>query len=362
MYEVDPKMVGPREFNLFTGLRIENEHGNDLERVDVDESRISLVLELLHDVWAAGDQVVYNYILDWLAYPLQKRAKTGVCLVVISNQGYGKGGIAEELMGKRIYGALDARENGLAAFVRIDDIDDLVGKFNSMACMRMFINANECGSFGGAYKQAGKFKTLVTTNTRRLEHKGVDAIEVKDFSKILMTTNNDNPVRVEPSDRRFVILEIPPELKKSPEFFDELHASIARGGVEGAAFHFYKFLMARDLTRFKPQQDRSITRAAKDMMSQNVPPIASFIQWCVENQNFDLGLNCAIEWQDGGVVSTRDLFQGYLEWVRATNRQRADMDYDVFSIKLRKLVTWDKCQVSSGSKKGHKGYREEAFV
>lgn len=46
----------------------------------------------------------HMYILNWSAYPLQTRRKTHVCLVVISDQAYGKATVADELIGKGIYG------------------------------------------------------------------------------------------------------------------------------------------------------------------------------------------------------------------------------------------------------------------
>ena len=79
VYEIKPDAVAPNVFNAFLGLRVEVDHGDRLQDMQIDPDRISLVLELLLDVWAGGDRKVYEYILNWFAYPLQKREKTGVC-------------------------------------------------------------------------------------------------------------------------------------------------------------------------------------------------------------------------------------------------------------------------------------------
>lgn len=102
VFEIDTSKVLPTDFNMFLGLKIERE--NDVAGTVFDESKVAPVLELLHDVWAGGDDYIYNYILNWFAYPLKNKRKTGVCLVVISEQGYGKGTIAHDLVGAGIYG------------------------------------------------------------------------------------------------------------------------------------------------------------------------------------------------------------------------------------------------------------------
>ena len=351
VYEIKPDAVPPKVFNAFLGLKVEFDHGDSLQDMRPDTGKIALVLELLLDVWAGGDQNVYDYILNWFAYPLQRREKTGVCLVVISEQGYGKGTIAE-LVGKHIYGESE-RDDGLAPYVQIGDIDSIVGKFNSIACMRMFINADECGSYGGAFKQSNNFKNKITASKSKLENKGVDAVPVSDYANYLLTTNNDDPVRVETSDRRFVILQISPELKKSPKFFEKLYASIG----EGAGVHLYKFLMARDLSKFVPQLHRPITAVAKRMMVQNIPPVALFLQSCVESRSFKVEMfgDGHIAWKEGQTMSTTDLYAAFEKWVG--KNPSASMDQQAFGCRLSKYVSgWKKEQVRSGPRRGERNF------
>ena len=351
MYEIKPDAVPPSVFNAFLGLKVEVVYGDMLQNLRSDPDKIAMVLELLLDVWAGGDRDVYEYILNWFAYPLQKRQKTGVCLVVISEQGYGKGTIAE-LVGKHIYGEAE-RDDGLAPYVQIGDIDSIVGKFNSMACMRMFINADECGSYGGAFKQSNSFKNKITASKSKMENKGLDAIPVSNYANYLLTTNNDDAVRVETSDRRFVILQVAPELKKPPAFFKKLYASIEGG----AGVHLYKFLMGRDLSTFEPQLHRPITALAKRMMVQNIPPVASFLQSCVESQSFKIEMfgDGQIAWKEGQTISAKDLYAAYEKWV--CKNPSASMDQQAFGCRLSKYVGgWKKEQVRSGPRRGERDY------
>lgn len=130
---------------------------------------------MLHDVWANGDRAIYEYLLNWFAYPLQRKRKTGVCIVVISEQGYGKGTIAHDLLGCGIYGEVK-NDTQSGCYTQITDIDDIVGRFNSQSCGRIFINADECSSYSAAYRMNNKFKNLITSTSRKLESKGVSTL------------------------------------------------------------------------------------------------------------------------------------------------------------------------------------------
>ena len=305
VFEVDPAMVSPREFNMFLGLRIEREY--DVAGKELDEGLIAPILELLRDVWAEGNAVVYKYLLNWMAYPLKVKRKTGVCVVVISDQGYGKGTIAHDLLGERIYGEVTNDGQG-GCYAQITDIDHIVGRFNTPSCMRLFINADECSSFGGAYKQNKKFKNFITGTTRSMEAKGLDPVTISDFANVLMTSNNYDIVKVEISDRRFVILDLVNADKKPCDFFNGVHELIKGEG----ALHFYKYLLARDLEGFEPQDHRPVTPAARRMMASQVPLPVQFIQECaVDEHPFAPEPD---RWTGQTTITSASLFSAFRAW------------------------------------------------
>ena len=308
VFEVDPAMVSPREFNMFLGLRIEREY--DVAGTELDEGLIAPILELLRDVWAEGSDVVYEYLLNWMAYPLKVKRKTGVCVVVISDQGYGKGTIAHDLLGERIYGEVRNDRQG-GCYAQITDIDHIVGRFNTPSCMRLFINADKCSSFGGAYKQNNKFKNFITGTTRSMEAKGLDPVTISDFANVLMTSNNDDIVKVEISDRRFVILDLVNAGKKHRDFFNGVHELIKGEG----ALHLYKCLLARDLEGFEPQDHRPLTPAARRMMASQVPLPVQFIQECAVNQLIHHPFAPDPDrWTGETTITSASLFSAFRAW------------------------------------------------
>ena len=298
-----------------------------------NDAKIAPILELLKDVWANGDGAVYEYLLNWFAYPLQRKRKTGVCLVVISEQGYGKGTIAHDLLGCGIYGEVkNNKQDG--CYTQITDIDDIVGKFNSQSCGCHFINADECSSYSAAYRMNNKFKNLITASSRRLESKGVDAVTVSDATNYLLTTNNPRPIKVETSDRRFVVLVVDHERKKSPAFFKKLHECMR----DGAPLHFYKLLMARELADdFDPQTHRPVTTAARAMMKEQVPPHIRFIQECADAESLPAVWGERQPWEAPVHLSLEELYTLFVDW--AKKRQTEHVTNDVhFSEDLSKYA------------------------
>ena len=349
-FELDPAAVGPREFNMFLGLKVERDSNSQHNQQSLcsstgdlyEESRTALkdkiapILTLLHDVWANGNDAIYQYLLNWFAYPLQRKCKTGVCVVVISEQGYGKGTVAHDLVGCGIYGEVK-NDTQSGNYTQITDIDDIVGRFNSQSCGRIFINADECSSYSAAYRMNNKFKSLITATSRKLESKGVDGVTVSDHTNYLMTTNNSRPIKVEPSDRRFVVLEIDHARKKSAAFFKKLHGCIKEGGP----MHFYQFLMARKLPAdFDPQAHRPVTAAARAMMKEQVPLHIRFIQECADAEM--LPAECSLvgdrqPWKRALHIPLEDLYAGYVDW--AKKRQAEHITNDVhFSSDLAKYT------------------------
>lgn len=98
--QFDPKLVNEEEeFTMFLGLGIELRHDKHLLGANPDMAVVHPFLDLIFNVWSSKDDALFNYLIDWLAYGLQTRHKTGTIVVVISPQGFGKGTIVHDLIG-----------------------------------------------------------------------------------------------------------------------------------------------------------------------------------------------------------------------------------------------------------------------
>jgi hypothetical protein len=180
-------------------------------------------------------------------------------------------------MGAKIYG--DDLSSGMrGAFLKLGDIEGFIGRFNGHAASRLLINLDESGSFGGAYKQADKLKTMITENTITVELKHLNQTTQQEFSNIVFTTNKKNCVKVETGDRRFALFQC------SERYIGNFkHFAYVQGLFEhddDFVRHFYAYLMQRDLSEFNTYNPRQIpsTATRRVMMSTQISAEIRFIQ------------------------------------------------------------------------------------
>jgi hypothetical protein len=131
-----------------------------------------------------GDDDTARYVEMWFAQVLQfPGKKAGIILVLMGDQGCGKSLLAEDfskrLLGQEIFGytAQAAR--------------DVFSRFSTIRINKLIINMDESQA-ATMQKNADVLKSMVTQKTCMSEQKCVDQVEVEDFSRIILTTNNKN--------------------------------------------------------------------------------------------------------------------------------------------------------------------------
>lgn len=226
----NPKTTPEDSINLFTGFK-----ATIKDKFDVDV--IKLLLDHIHIVWCCSDDIVYNYVLDWLANIIRGN-KNGTVLVVFSEkQGAGKN-IITDFLRDRVIGQQYASE--------CNDIDTLTSKFNAKFANKMLTMINEANSIDGGpgtyHKTFDKMKDLITNSRITVERKGVDSCEIDDFNNFIITTNNNRPVKLEVKDRRYSFLRINEQYCGNTEYFTQLAKSL-----ENAADDFITMLSQREI-------------------------------------------------------------------------------------------------------------------
>jgi DNA polymerase III sliding clamp (beta) subunit (PCNA family) len=87
-------------------------------------------------------------------------------------------------------------------------------------------------------------KTLATEETRMIEAKGVDPVPVSNFTRVIMTTNEDQVTRLEADDRRFFIVRANDRHIGDTEYFNALYQELDNGGYERLLYE----LLERELS------------------------------------------------------------------------------------------------------------------
>ena len=214
--------------------------------------RCEHLLELL--LYMCGNEAdgrgVYEWILKWLAYPLQHRgAKMHSAIVVHGPQGTGKSRFFEaycQIFGP--YGQVLGQE-------AIED------KFNAdWAEKKLFILADEVLARQDLYHIKNRLKGFITGSHIRVNPKNVAAHVERNHMNIVFLSNEHLPIILENDDRRHCVIRTPP--KPDEGFFHEVNEEIAAGGV--AALHDH--LLKLDLGEFRPWTKPPMTASKQNLI------------------------------------------------------------------------------------------------
>jgi hypothetical protein len=226
-----------------------------------------------------GDETVHNYLLRWIAAPLQKRGhRTNVMVIHKSTaKGVGKGLFWDQFIGRLIYGGIDkARPHCHSAYDQVKDIEYLVGKHNEGLIGKVWLNMDECGIFDGATKQNEKVKSMVTEDTIQVNQKFLTLMTYFNCLNFILTSKKPEPIKVEHEDRCFFVLESLTKQVKS--FFtgpDGMRSFLI--DRPETVKHFYAYLMQLQMSDFY-EIDPPMTAAKQTSMSKHMPVEAKFLQ------------------------------------------------------------------------------------
>lgn len=246
-----PENCPATTFNLWKGYEVENIVSNGTGTIN---PFLSLVDQLCD-----SDT---DYFTKWLAHLFQHPgAKPYTSPVFTSVQGTGKNTLFELIslmMGNNLY------------YETADADNHLFGRFSTalekVKCL--FVDEMEGGS---GFKNSAKLKALITNEHHTIERKGLDAYSVKNFAGVVFASNNPTPVKIEGSDRRFVVYN--PRKVLDQKFFTMFRSWMKDHQNQRAV---YDYLMGTDLTNIDWIMDRPVSSAYAEMKYNALP---SAIKW-----------------------------------------------------------------------------------
>lgn len=226
-------------YNSFDGFKYKYN-----ENFIIKKNKLNYILNHIKKVLAGNNNKNYEYLLNWMAWIIQKpNKKTGVCCVFISEQGTGKN-IFFEWFGKNIIGK--------KYYLYINNINNLVNRFNSETMDKLFTILDEMQMYDRHQKYQDQLKSIITETQRRIENKGMEPFLTNDYNNYVMFTNNDNPVHLDNSDRRYAMFNVSSCYKGNKEYYDKLYSELQNEEIQET---FYHFLVNRDITKFYPERD-----------------------------------------------------------------------------------------------------------
>ncbi len=151
-----------------------------------------------------GNEDYFRWVINWIACFFQTLEKSQVSLVLKGAQGTGKGLIFEIL--SKLFGK---------EFCVVVDDDRLGSNFKNWVSDTLFFNLNEIAHDMKGRKSVKNFiKMLVTDRSIQTERKYENAAVTEIFGNVLITSNENYPLEIEPSDRRFTVISTGKPLKK----------------------------------------------------------------------------------------------------------------------------------------------------
>jgi hypothetical protein len=205
-----------------------------------------LYLNHMRDHVCQGDKQLYEYTLAWMASGVQHPGNPArIALSLRGLFGSGKGVFATE------YGKIFGHH-----FLSLTQRDHVVGKFNAHGAEACLIFADEA-LFVGDARDADIIKTLISEQTKMIERKGIDAVPVANFSRLISATNHDHPHRIEVHDRRFCSYHVivpadmtgPAGADKRKSYFVPIIRQMENGGRAA----LLDLLLGLDITTFNPE-------------------------------------------------------------------------------------------------------------
>ena len=308
-----PGKAYPNVYNLFVGFAYSPElrscAGSPIE------GKCSLFLKHIRKVICSGNNSHYEYVLNWIAHLFQKPDELPeVALILQGEEGTGKGKFANVI----------AHLVGLHA-LHLDNIGQLVGRFNSHLADAMFVFADE-SLWGGNKQEIGRLKAMITEKNLMVEPKGKTPFKINNCKRFVFATNEEWAAPVGPQDRRFFPLVVSDARRRNHQYFSAIDGELKNDDDSGykALMHFF---IKRDISKFNPR-----TRPySKHSFWLKLQSTNSVLQWWFSYLN-----DCdQSTWRE--LVLTKQLFECYIEWCNSTKVRYPDSSQH-FGRKLHKVA------------------------
>lgn len=217
--------------------------------------------ELLDYLMSMTEPEAVDYLIKWFAYPLQNPGAKMYTAVALwgASHGTGKTLLGESAM--LIYG-----ENG-----GLVGQEQLQSAYSSWLENRQFILGDEITG-NESRQHADRLKGLITSNTITINKKYVPEYTLPNRVNFFFTSNHPDAFFLEPTDRRFLVLEAP--TKPLPQAFYLTYDRWLR--KEGGVGHLFEHLLRVKLGNFDPRAPAPITSAKLSMIEENKSDLAGW--------------------------------------------------------------------------------------
>jgi hypothetical protein len=212
----DPYNAAGKEgyLNLWSGFSVKPAAKSDPNKYKIFGDH------LLNNV-CSGNIEHFRWVFGFFAHMIQRpRERLGKSLVLCGKMGSGKTKVGEAI-GKLFP----------AHYFLVDDARYVTGNFNAHMASCLLLQADEA-VWAGDKAAEGRLKGLITSPIQQIEAKGIDAIRLPNYLRVLMTSNEGWVVPAGKDERRHAVFNVDPRCAKNSTYFAEMDEELANGGLE----------------------------------------------------------------------------------------------------------------------------------
>jgi hypothetical protein len=254
--------------NLWTGWGLQSSKAGSWKYME----------ELLFEAVCGGNQVYFEYLINWCRYMFQHPNTQGhVAIVTKGEKGVGKSTLGAALC--KIVGRHSLHLSSSAS---------LTGKFNAHMQDTIFLFSDEAVRPNDMAAES-ELKHIITSDTLNIERKGHDRIEARNYLHIQLASNHDWVVPASVDERRFFVVNVLNKYQRDPDFFKKLRAELGYpdsggdGQYLGLSRMLFDFLRTDLPVGWHPARNLPETEALQEQKRRSHDPMG---QWLL-NQLLD---------------------------------------------------------------------------
>ena len=251
-------------FNIFTEFPLDK-LSDDFDTSDRNFEDSGIYNHMKTDFFN-GDIAELNHFLDHMADIIQDPAEIkGTSHLFYSKQGCGKGLLFKFM----------SRMLGIANVVSISNTDLYFdSNFNGDMGNKLLKVFEEVSEKGSAFKNHNRLKAEQTSETERIEPKGIDPYYNRHCARFWYFTNNENSLYIENDDRRHTLHRISDAHSQNIEYFAPMWDEIKDKGFLKNAFNYLKnrkydiknVIQAYTTQYKKEQKDNNLSKGIKFLL------------------------------------------------------------------------------------------------
>lgn len=217
-----------------------------------------------------GNPEYWIYFKMYLAHMIQKPSeRLPLAFIIKGNQGTGK-----SLFLNTIGNLINDKY-----YTSSSDMSDFFGRFATGFLNKLLVNLDEAEG-RDTFDFEGKMKTAITSEKIRIEKKGFDQIYINNYARLIITTNKNNPIRIDVKerDRRYVVFNTTDKFLNKKTYTGDFWTKLAKYfKTPEFVAALYNELNEMDISKLDPLK-RPITKSYKALAAQSYPIESLFLE------------------------------------------------------------------------------------